>query len=325
MFVSFESKSVCGHGQNGLSRFPETCWNISVGRAAGSDGDSFDRMIKEVVMSLSRNRWLRKLVLPLFERFNPGDITVKHHYTQEPVRLHSFRHKGYWWYGSEREADTMEAFQKLIRPGDQVIEVGAHIGYIAMWLGHLVGPTGHVFTFEPGENNLPYTRQNVARHRNITLVEKAVGDHCGVMTFHMESLTGQNNSLVNDFEGLEKNQQNAVKAEMRTVEVEVITLDQFAKENRIQPRLIKIDVEGFEFEALSGMIELMRHARPIIMVEVQRRQDEIYQLMTELNYDLRRADGSPITCPTDFQLNTFCSPKEKLSELSLPGSITNAA
>ena len=220
-------------------------------------------------MSLASHPLLRRLLLPLFARLNPGDITIKHHHTGAPVRLHSFRHKGYWWHGAKREAETMEAFRRVLRPGDTVIEVGAHIGYIALFFSHLVGPRGRVITFEPGENNLPYVRANVARHPNVRLVEKAVGDRAATMKLNIENLTGQNNSLIDHFEGLAANQRAAaVATEVRAVDVEVITLDSFCTAEALRPALLKIDVEGFEHEVLLGAREVLATHRPIVMVEV---------------------------------------------------------
>jgi len=258
-------------------------------------------------MSLASHPLLRRLLLPLFARLNPGDITIKHHHTGAPVRLHSFRHKGYWWHGAKREAETMEAFRRVLRPGDTVIEVGAHIGYIALFFSHLVGPRGRVITFEPGENNLPYVRANVARHPNVRLVEKAVGDRAATMKLNIENLTGQNNSLIDHFEGLAANQRAAaVATEVRAVDVEVITLDSFCAEESLRPALVKIDVEGFEHEVLLGAREVLATHRPIVMVEVQRHAEAIFDLLRSVGYELYRADGARVHGPSDLDMNTFC-------------------
>lgn len=45
---------------------------------------------------------VRKTLLPLFERLNPGDITIRNHRTSDRLKLHSFRHKGYWFHGRRR-------------------------------------------------------------------------------------------------------------------------------------------------------------------------------------------------------------------------------
>ncbi len=276
-------------------------------------------------MSLSRNHWLRKLVLPIFHRLNPGDITIRHHYTGDPVRLHSFKHKGYWWYGRQREAETMETFRQLLSPGDEVLEVGAHIGYVALWLSHLVGPQGQVHTFEPGDNNLPYVRRNVAGYANITLVEKAVGNQCTTMQLYTESLTGQNNSLLANFEGLALNEQNSVPAHVRPVEVDVVSLDSYSHAMSVRPRLIKIDVEGFECEVLEGAQNLLKTTQPIVMVEVQRRHQDVFELLNDLGYSLVGLDGSTVLKAEDLKLNTFCFPPGAEEDLHRTAQVIRSA
>ena len=114
---------------------------------------------------------LRRLAIRILNRVNPGDITIRHPYTKERFRLHSFRHKDYWYHGKSREEHSMHLFSELISPGDLVIDIGGHIGYISSYFAGLVGPKGQVIVFEPGSNNLPYLRKNVAR------LEKR--HHCG--------------------------------------------------------------------------------------------------------------------------------------------------
>ena len=74
---------------------------------------------------------------------------------------------------------------RLIRDGDVVFDVGGHIGYMALYFASLVGAGGRVFSFEPGSSNLPYIRANVERatHKNVVLVEQAIGAENGFTTF----------------------------------------------------------------------------------------------------------------------------------------------
>ncbi|MGV2435747.1 MAG UNVERIFIED_CONTAM: hypothetical protein LVT10_13450 [Anaerolineae bacterium] len=66
-------------------------------------------------------------------------LAIRHHFTQQPFRLHSFKHKGYWFHGAKREQSTMALFAKLINPGDVVVQTRGHIGYIAVYFSHFVG------------------------------------------------------------------------------------------------------------------------------------------------------------------------------------------
>ena len=93
---------------------------------------------------------IRQLITWIFYRINPGNVTIRHHYTGEKIWLHSFRHKGYWAHGRGREKNSMELYSSLIRPGDLIVEVGGHIGYISTYFAKLVGLDGRAEYFEPG-------------------------------------------------------------------------------------------------------------------------------------------------------------------------------
>lgn len=267
------------------------------------------------MMKLYRNPLLRRILLPLWERFNPGDITIRHHYTGAPVRLHSYRHKGYWYHGRQREAESMARFAELIQPGAQVLDVGGHIGYIALYFAHLAGAEGHVYVFEPGENNLPYLRRNVGACPNVTVVTKGAGSCCERRTFYTESLSGQNNSFLEQFQVYERNRSNAyaARAEVREAVVDVVTLDAFCREAGVRPDFIKIDVEGFELEVFRGAAELLREARPLLMIEVQAERDALLRELHAASYRVFSPEGAELHQGSDLRAahsNTFCIPAE---------------
>lgn len=229
---------------------------------------------------------VRKIALNVLKLFSK-DITITHHYTGDKVRLHSFAHKGYWFHGKNREVNTMKTFKKIISENDTIMEVGGHIGYICLYFGHLA-KKGSVIVFEPGINNLPYLKKNVGSKKNIRIVEKGAGNENGKKTFYIESLTGQNNTFVKDFEGFESNKKNAgVDASYQEVTVEIIKLDQFINDEKIEaPNFIKIDVEGFEYNVLLGMTDILGAGKTKVMVEIQANYKEIYDLFKKYNYNV---------------------------------------
>jgi FkbM family methyltransferase len=253
-------------------------------------------------------RSIRKLGLYALSRVNPGDIRIRHHYTGDRIKLHSFRHKGYWFHGRRRESTEMTVFASLVRSGDRVIEVGGHIGYISLLFARLVGPGGSVHVFEPGPNNLPYLRHNVASHGNVSIVDKAVGDEVGVLPMHIEDLTGQNNSMVAEFAGLAVNQRNAVRANVVQHLVDVTTLDTYLDQEHCSPDFIKIDVEGFEWEVLRGARATLQRCHPALMVEVQSHRTQIGEFLKDLGYRLYAADGRRLAEIPDHTVNVFCIP-----------------
>lgn len=252
-------------------------------------------------MSIISNKIVRRILLPLFRIFNPGNITIRHHYTSLPVYMHSFKHKGYWYHGKGRERETFAIFSKILKKGDCVIEVGGHIGYLAMYFSHAIGDSGRLFVFEPGENNLPYTKKNLSQLTNTCLIEKAASNSNGRLHFYLEDLTGQNNSLVQDYQAFKDNVENSVgKHSYREVEIEAVTLDTFVRERDLSVQFIKIDVEGAEKMVLDGARQLISDQRPCLMVEVTKDNAEVFDFFNDLGYQVYTEQGNVIEHRNDL-------------------------
>jgi FkbM family methyltransferase len=237
---------------------------------------------------------VRRVGLRIFSRINPGDVTITHHWTGDRLRLHSFRHKGYWYHGFRRERPTMLSLARMLGRGDVVIEAGGHIGYLTLHCARLVGEAGSVHVFEPGPNNLPYLHANIDSIDNVVIVEEALGNTRGTARLFVEDLTGQNNTMLADAGEYRRNSRSAgVDARTYSVSVPVTTVDDYCAANGITPTFVKIDVESFEFEVLEGAKATLASCRPIVLVEIARRKDEVLALMTSFGYglfsdDLRR-------------------------------------
>jgi len=255
-----------------------------------------------------RRNWFRPLAINLFRRFNPGNITIRHQYTGDRILLHSFQHRAYWYKGKSRERSTMELFARLIAPGDFVIDIGGHIGYITLYLASLVGERGKVVVFEPGPNNLPYIRANVQGHATIDLVEKAASDLVGPALFYIENLTGQNNSLLSHYAVFEANARfSGISGDTMTVEVDCTTVDDFLETERLPiPSLIKIDVEGAELAVLTGMTVLLRKPGVALMVEVTEQKQSVFDFLTDRGYVLFNERKCRLSEASSLAFNVFC-------------------
>ena len=255
-------------------------------------------------MPIHRNPTVRRALMPLFARANPGDITVRHPHTGDKVKLDCFRHRGFWFRSSQREAPTMEMLKRLIAPGQYVLEAGGHIGFMALYFSYLVGPGGKVVVFEPGDNNLPYLTTNVGSKSNTTIVREAVGDFDGEISLFVEGLTGQNNSIFADYSLFEANKAAAHLAEdYRETKVPIVKIDTYVARSGNAPDFLKVDIEGAELEALIGASRVLAEHKPAVMVEITRRPEEVVDLMTRQGYVLFDDRGNKlITLPTG---NTF--------------------
>jgi FkbM family methyltransferase len=267
--------------------------------AATSDATSGPR---ESVLSglrerLAINRRLRRFLLPLFRRFNPGDIRIRHHHTSHRFTLDSFRHRGYWFHGGRREETTIRRLQNIVRRGATVIDVGGHIGYLTLLFSELVGPSGRVLVFEPSPTNLPYLHRNVERIANVTVKEIALSDREGTAELFVDDLTGQNCTLVSDYSVYQENVgASGIALDLTKVRVPCATLDRVLSSELpgVSPDVIKIDAEGAEFEILSGMSKTLSAPDLVLMVEVSRRHEEVSALLREYGFSAFNPEGEHI-------------------------------
>jgi len=152
--------------------------------------------------------------------------------------------------------ETLELEYMLahLRPGMVVYDVGANIGLYSKLAARAVGPTGEVHAFEPSLRVLDYLRRNVVGLPQVRIVTKGVGAAPGKAILYVPAQNlGCSSALAKQGEPLE---------------IELTSLDAYRRTlaSRRAVNFIKMDIEGFEPEALAGMGELLRE-RPIVMME----------------------------------------------------------
>jgi FkbM family methyltransferase len=153
------------------------------------------------------------------------------------------------------ETDVTQLFMTHVSRGMTVIDLGANIGYYTLLASRLVGSEGRVFAFEPDLGAFKHLERNIARNRcsNVTAVNEAVADSMDAVSF---VAAGPERGFVSDRRDSH-------------VSVDSTSLDAFFE--RIgwpAVHLIKIDIEGSERRALSGMRELVRR-NPTIQIIVE--------------------------------------------------------
>lgn len=235
---------------------------------------------------------LRKIMFPILRRLN-FEYGWKHDITHRKLYLETWLHKGYWYYGSQRESSEVKMFSKLINKGDCVFEIGGHIGYVTQIFEDLVGAEGKVLVAEPTPKSRYLLKKNV---RDATKVLPfAMADLDGEMEFFSEEkFGGFTNSLVSEFteesnEGLSKSQQHT-KESISKVTVEVKTVDSICEQYSVNPNFLKIDVEGAELLVLKGAKHVLQNVRAL-MVEVSRNHKEVFNFLKACNFIALDAEG----------------------------------
>lgn len=175
---------------------------------------------------------------------------------------HGYTHHRLIYYGLYEQ--NMVNFLKLqIRPGDTVLDPGANIGYMSARCLGLVGPTGHVHSFEPSPtaNAMIRNHNKLEDHKNWSLWDAALTDHNGLEVFNDTPRVMQY--------GYAALGRAATPKDSIPHQVEVITVDSFCARHKIDHvRFLKLDIEGSELPALHGAAGMIaRAAIDIIMVE----------------------------------------------------------
>lgn len=231
----------------------------------------------------NRWKWARFLVLRVL-KVAAIDISIKNPYSGRRFKINSYRHKSYWYFRGDREEDTVESLKRIVPSGGVIFEVGGHVGFLTHLYSKLAGPRGEVFVFEPGANNLPYTRINTKDLENVTLLESGCSNFSGQATFYKDSFSGQNNSLLGDYEAVENiAKSHYVEVERSTDQINVVALSDFIAQCGKSPAHIKIDVEGAELLVLQGLREFLG-VPDSMMIEVTRDEEAVYAMMAEAGY-----------------------------------------
>lgn len=174
---------------------------------------------------------------------------------------------------------------RFLKPSALIVEAGGNIGAHTLPLARIVGPNGHIHTFEPQiEANL-LLRSNIALAKlsNVTVHDAALSD--SVQGLRMER---PSYSSVWNTGGL------AVHHEIGDP-IDAVTIDSLQLE---RCDLIKLDVEGHERKALLGARATIEQFRPIIFVEDDRIAEsvELRKLILSFGYRCYRHRASLANC-----------------------------
>lgn len=161
------------------------------------------------------------------------------------------------------EPQLIRLIRAAVKPGDFCVDVGAHLGYLTLFLSQLLGDSGRIASFEPVPENFSVLKENlrINRTRNVVVHEAALSDSSGTITLScmsQQSLSWTPSAVA-----------RSSSAGVSTVlSCNAVSLDDFLASADRMPRLIKIDVEGAELLVLRGAIKTLSSAGPLIFLEI---------------------------------------------------------
>lgn len=164
-----------------------------------------------------------------------------------------------FWMQTGEDEQRLKFYRQFIEPGDVVFDVGANLGNRTKAF-LLLG--ADVVAFEPQKRCMEYLENVLEGRKGVKLVSKALGDKPGwaemmVSNAHvLSTLSTEWVEATRESGRFSKYQWNERQ------QVEIVTLD-----SRIElygmPSFVKIDVEGFEYQVISGL------SRPVPSMSIE--------------------------------------------------------
>ncbi len=141
-------------------------------------------------------------------------------------------------------------YRPFVPPGALCFDIGAHLGSRTRAFLDL---GARVVAVEPQPRCAAYIEQRWGRDRRCKVISKGIGAQPGKATLHINSM----NPTISTFAPNSWRKAMAAAARQREcwdqrIEVEMTTLDRMIEEFGV-PHFCKIDVEGFESQALAGL------------------------------------------------------------------------
>lgn len=224
----------------------------------------YGRILKRALLTVMPSP-LRKKVLdssPAFRKAAPEGMDFVLDDYQGDIKVHintRYLCERLMWSG-QFELPLMGFLKKNAKEGWICIDVGTNVGAVSLALAKYIGPEGKIYSFEPGKPNLERLAANLDLNpelkKRIEVHPVGVSNEPGELKWHEEP----------------GNPGNAMLGKDGSHSVPVITLDNFAREQHLQRvDFMKVDVEGMEFEVLTGARNMLKELHPTLYFETLKR------------------------------------------------------
>ena len=214
-------------------------------------------------------------------------------------------YKAYQRYFSQYEHEQINFFIEMLKKGDRVLDIGAYQGDYALVAAKKVGKEGKVYAFEPDPDRYKLLRKNIELNgfTNIEALEIGCSDEDGYVNYDCNTKI----PLLGEYKG---------KYVPKFIRIKTVTVDSFLKLKNLTPKIIKIDIEGWELLALRGMqntleknITLFLELHPTFLPKGQDDIEEIIKLLDEKKFKIFDWEDKSLINPK----NKYQYTKDKLT------------
>lgn len=214
--------------------------------------------------------------------------------------------------------DEIKFIRKLIRPKQNIIDIGANYGLYTLAMARNIGQSGLLYAFEPCTSTAAILSESVKANgfNSVIIEKKALSNEEGKAT-----LTINENSELNS---INKNSNSSGLSE----EVLVTTLDAcMLRFDWKDINFVKIDAEGEEENIINGGLNFLKYNSPLIQFEIKDGNGlnlglvESFRSLGYISY--RLVPGLNVLVPwkenevpDEFLLNLFCCKQDEAKRLS---------
>ncbi|OGP57956.1 MAG: hypothetical protein A2V65_11000 [Deltaproteobacteria bacterium RBG_13_49_15] len=150
------------------------------------------------------------------------------------------------WKLSLHENYEKRLLKEIVKEKMTVFDIGANIGFYTLLFAELVGNKGTIYSFEPDPLNYRLLVKNVLvnGYQNVHFIEKAISGTIGEVKLYLSDEHTGDHRIYDPNDG------------RRSIDVKSTTILEVVKETVI-PDIIKLDIQGSEFLALTNISHLL--------------------------------------------------------------------
>jgi FkbM family methyltransferase len=149
--------------------------------------------------------------------------------------------------------------------GDQFLDIGAHNGYYSLLAANSTGTRGRVMAVEPGKAAFSLLEKNVKDSRNIDSFNLALHDSDGYV--ELSEFPAGYAEYTTLHPGQFERESWFSKNRPKKYQVRSVTGDRLLQECAALPGMIKIDVEGAEYQVIKGLQGFLETNNPYVAME----------------------------------------------------------
>jgi FkbM family methyltransferase len=176
------------------------------------------------------------------------------------LRCHPICKESFLVFGQDHaQLAELDQFVRYCTEPMRLLDVGSHWGVFTLAALKYGGNKSQILCVEPSPSAIKILNINVQLNAPlavVTVAEAAAGAQDGSVQM-LTTGAGGDDYLVVPF-----------ASRRDTVAIRQVTLNNVCAEHRFRPSHVKIDVEGFEEDALKGSLSILRECRPIIFLEL---------------------------------------------------------